>query len=161
MVLGVFSLASTACGGDTAAQGDDEASTAGTSASPAAVSSTVPGVFFPVRQPVNGYMMAQIEGKLVLDDRGCLRLRYEGDGSLVPVWAPGFGVDDSAGEVRVLDAKGRVVARVGDEVNLGGGEGPPAERLPAVDGRTKRELRDRCPGEYWLASPDVDVIRQG
>ncbi len=118
-------------------------------------------VFFPVRQPsVNGYMMALIRGKLVLDEEGCLRLGGEG-GSLVPVWPPSFGLEASGGEVRVLNGKSRVVARVGDRVVIGGGEAPPAERLPAVDERTKRELQERCPGQYWLAAPDVDVIPQG
>ena len=135
--------------------------TGGTETSSSAVSSTAPGIFFPTRQPpVTTYMMALAPGKLVLDDKGCLRLRHLGS-SVVPVWPPGFAADASEGKVRILNAKGRVVARVGDEVELGGGEAPRAEAIPLLDERTKRELRERCPGEYWLAAPDVSVIQQG
>ncbi len=117
-------------------------------------------VFFPRQKAsVDTYLMALWRGELVLDGEGCLRVR--GDGSLVPVWPPGFGVEISGEEVRILDERGRVVARVGDEVEIGGGEAPAAERIAALDERTKRDLRERCPGQYWLASPDVDVIRQG
>lgn len=41
----------------------------------------------------------------------------EGDGSTVPVWPSGFGAEASGGEVRVLNRRGKVVARVGDEVD--------------------------------------------
>ncbi len=148
-----------ACGTSPAAQGGGR--TGAETTGPVTASSTVPGVFFPVRQPsVDAYMMAFIRGELVLDGAGCLRLGGEG-GSLVPVWPPGFGLEASGEEVRILNGKGQVVARVGDRVVMGGGEAPLAERLPGVDEWTKRELQERCPGQYWLAAPDVDVVRQG
>ncbi len=128
---------------------------------PVTASSTVPGVFLPTQKAsVNSYLMASFRGELVLDREGCLRVRDE-YGSLVPVWPAGFGVEASGGEVRLLNERGRVVARVGDDIEIGGGEAPPAERLAGVNERTKRELQERCPGQYWLAAPDVDVIPQG
>ncbi len=144
-----------ACDTGPAAKGaDDPEPTVSSTASSIALR-----VFFPRQKAwVNSYLMALWRGELILDGEGCLRVR--GDGSLVPVWPPGFGVEVSGEEVRILNERGRVVARVGDEVEIGGGEAPPAERINVADERTRRELRERCPGQYWLAAPEVNVIRQ-
>lgn len=167
LALAVLVVAMAACGGGSSA-GEPEAagknaqaasstsqsssaSQAASSPDQAAPPSSAPGVFFPRQKAsVNTYYMATWRGELVLDREGCLRVR--GDGSVVPVWPPGFGVEALGDEVRVLNRRGKVVARVGDEVEIGGGGAPPAA---VVDKRTERELRERCPGDYWLASPDV------
>jgi hypothetical protein len=50
-----------------------------------------------------------------------------------------------------VNGEGRVVAEVGKEVFMGGGQvGLPKE---VVSPRTARELRNRCPGDYWIAWP--------
>ncbi len=150
-----------ACGTSPTAQQGGGHTGAETTGPVTASSKSVPGVFLPTQKAsVYSYLMASFRGELVLDREGCLRVRDE-YGTLVPVWPAGFGVEASGGEVRLLNERGRVVARVGDDIEIGGGEAPPAERLAGVNERTKRELRERCPGQYWYASPNVDVIRQG
>jgi hypothetical protein len=67
-----------------------------------------------------------------------------------------FKLDKADGEVRVLNSKGRVVARVGEAVYMGGGESPISGN-EAVDERTKQELQERCPGRYWIAAPPVRI----
>lgn len=164
LVLLVLSGA-TACGAE---PNRDEAKTPaqGTSAPPAtkpsgaslASTSEVPKVLFAERRPGGGDMLAEIRGELVLDERGCLRVRYRG-GSSVIVWPTGFEPERADGEVRVLDREGKVVAKVGEAVYMGGG-GSPIRGNKAVDDRTRQRLLERCPGSYWIAAPPVRIPRQ-
>lgn len=135
-----------ACGADTSSQDLDGGATAETS------SVGVPGVFFPKRSPGGVDMMSEIRGELILDDRGCLRVRSGGTDSLV-IWPAGFGIERSGGRVRVIDGEGGIAARVGRNVYMGGGGAPPAN----VAGLTRRELRERCPGPYWIAASSVPI----
>ena len=96
-------------------------------------------------------MTAGIRGKLVLDDRGCLRVKDPADRvSVVPVWPAPFELDTEGEDVRVLDASGRVVAQVGREVYMSGGE---VGR--SLEG--KRQLQERCPGVYWIIGTEVRI----
>ena len=108
-------------------------------------------------------MMAETRGKLVLDDEG--RLRVEGSpkySDVVPVWPPGYELVVRNGEVRVLDGKGKVAARVGAGVYMGGGGAPNSLKgIRAVGEKTARELRERCPGRYWLVAPEVRETGRG
>ncbi len=126
---------------------------------PAGASSSVPGVFFAAQRPGGAYMTSEIRGELLLDGDGCLRVRSAGGRDAV-VWPAGFEPDIGGGEVRVLDGEGRTVARVGGAVYMGGGETGISDN-GAVDDRTERELRERCPGPYWIAAPPVSIPGRG
>jgi hypothetical protein len=78
------------------------------------------------------------------------------DPGRVPLWPSGFELDTTGGKIRVLNGNGRVVARAGEEVVMGGGDVPreALEENDVLDERTKRELFERCPGVYFLASPE-------
>ena len=109
-------------------------------------SSTDPGagVFFPTlghqRGPIVS-MMALLEGRLELQGE-CLRVvtTWEPEGVVV-VWPPGFGVKMRDGELVMVNGGGSVIARVGEDVALGGGQAPGRE-FP---------VGSRCPGEVWHA----------
>ena len=66
----------------------------------------------------------------------------------------GWGLETADGGPRVLDAGGRTVGRVGGKVKLSGGyiTDRMVEDDAMVDGRTVRELLERCPGDYVLVS---------
>jgi len=151
LALAVVSLATAACGAGLAAGGDQTNASA-----PRAE------VFFPQQWPGGESMMAETSGELILDDEGCLRVKATPkDPGTTPVWPADYELDAGGGEVRVLDEEGRVAASVGEEVFMGGGEVGSIEGISTVDGRTARELRERCSGEYWLVGTEVHIQRRG
>ena len=112
-----------------------------------------PEVFFPqAREGLDGGPMAGMGGKLVLDERGCLRVRSQRGPDWIPVLPANLELETGNGNTRVTDKEGRTVAEVGKEVSMAGGQiGLPKD---VVSPRTARELRDRCPGDlgdYWIA----------
>lgn len=129
------------------------------------------GLFFP-SQPsskTNAYMMALGKGRLLTVD-GCVRLEgAHGDSGDVVVWPPGYSLDRRDGEVLVLNEKGEVEARVGDEVEMGGGEisedalaeKPEAQRRAFEKERHRYGVPGRCRGPLWVAAPNVRVLREG
>ena len=124
---------------------------------PTTAPSAAPGVFFAGRLPGDDDMLAEIRRKLVLDDRRCLRVSRD-DVSPTIVWPTSFEARKASGEVKVVNGKGKTVARVGREVLMGGGEGA-LKGTKIVDKPTRRELQERCPGLYWVAAPPVRMPR--
>ncbi len=103
-------------------------------------------VAFPQFAPVageRGDLAALLEGTLTLVD-DCLRVTLRSDNDLI-IWPPEVTLRTDGGDIRVIDTAGRVVARVGEEVRLSGGQ------LKTVGGQGLREAPPaRCPGPYWL-----------
>jgi hypothetical protein len=116
--------------------------------------SPVPGVSFPRQEPVEGIratMEAELIGDLVLVD-GCLRVNaIHGDTSYLPVWPPEYTLQAVGDEIQVLDGEGQVVARVGQEVYMGGGEGSAAAMPDCV----REQLPAGCTGPYWIVGTGV------
>ena len=100
-------------------------------------------------------------GKLVLKE-GCLRAEAPprsgapaGYGSLLIIWPRTFRLSTKDGHVQVVDAAGRIAARVGDHVRFGGYPGgPQTVRLHELE----KELRTDCPGPYLWAGDEVTAI---
>ena len=115
-------------------------------------------VFFPQQRQAGESMMAEISGKLVLDDEGRIRVEeHPGHAETVPIWPAGFELDTSGDEVSVLDQEGRIAATVGEKVYMGGG-GIPKGQVTLADERMLRELFERCPGEYWIVGSEVRTL---
>lgn len=110
------------------------------SATPAAT------VAFPQLAPVAGertMLAALLEGGTLTLVDGCLRVTSTGESNLI-IWPPEVALRTDGGDVRVVDAARRVVARVGEEVRLSGGQ------LQAVGPGLREAPPARCPGPYWL-----------
>lgn len=98
-----------------------------------------PSVHFPqLKTRSRSFMEAELYGEMVLED-GYLRV----DGTLI-IWQPDYFVHNNEGTIEVLDRKGKVVARVGEEVYMGGGEDRPFNK----------DLREPLPqdieGPFWI-----------
>ena len=115
---------------------------------------SVPGstVYFPRQKTVRGpnaHPDAITEGRLILDG-DCLRLK---DVSVPPpysvvVWPAGFSPHAELGKVEIRNGGGRTIARVGDELAIGGGTGWPG--VPSSDGRCSS-------GPAWTAAKIENV----
>jgi hypothetical protein len=114
-----------------------------------------PPVFFIRQGPAVGERVvweAELIGELVVE-RGCLRVaRSNADTSYLPIWPPVFTLRIEANAVLLLDGAGDVVAGVGADVRVSGGEVRSAERL---DERVRDMLKADCAGPYWVVGSEV------
>jgi hypothetical protein len=114
----------------------------------------VPGIAFPRQGPVEGLrvmMQAEMVGQLALVD-GCLRIEsIFDDTSYLPVWPPEFALGSEGDQIQVLDGTGQAVARVGEEVYMGGGEGSASVMAECV----RQQLPAACIGPYWIVGEGV------
>ncbi len=96
-------------------------------------------------------MDALLEGKLEVDDGGCLRVN-----DYLIVWPYGF---DLTGNPTVIDSTGKPIASVGYKIKVGGGEVSTQydDEIEYLSGFSAQLPNDRCLGPYWIASPDVEV----
>lgn len=141
LVLIAVSLAVTACG--------DAPTTA-----------AVPNraIFFPQQRAVQGereVMEADLIGELVVVE-GCLRVnsRYS-DTSYLLVWPPDFTLNTENDAIQILNGAGQIVARVGDEVRISGGE---IRSVEFLDERVRQKLPAGCPGPYWIVGDEVSPV---
>jgi len=86
-------------------------------------------------------MESELFGELVLED-GYLRV----NGTLI-IWQPDYFVHNNEGTIEILDRNGEVVARVGEEVYMGGGEIKP---IGLINSLIKEPLPQGCEGPFWL-----------
>ena len=130
---------------------DPDAAWRGPGASP-------PEVFFPELKKAELTPLVVAKGKFFLGDRGCLRVNdpgAKGDLGFVPLWTPQYELGTGNDGIRILDGRGRVVARVGEKVIMGGGgiDRKTLEEHDFVDERPMRELFERCSGnDHWMVS---------
>lgn len=110
-------------------------------------SATPYGIYLHRQEPEDrsGIDPGVLTGQLIVVD-DCLRVTTDDGKSYLIVWPPGYTLD-AAPMVRVLNAEGQVVARigVGIETRLAGGA---KETLG-------RDLPGRCPGPYWIVEEEA------
>lgn len=111
-------------------------------------------IYFPRQAPAVASMEALLEGTLVLDDNGCLRVQHE---SVPPaeapviIWHYDFLLDINGAEVTVLNGDGEPVGRVGEWTRMGGGN----SRTVA-----EPEMPPACPGPYWILGSIETIAEQ-
>lgn len=93
-------------------------------------------------------MDALFQGRLVLDDRGCIRLGSE-DGATV-VWPHGFTAERTVEGVSVRDADGALFGRVGEELSFAGGEVATLHEGMGFTEDDRNLATQHCPGRYWI-----------
>jgi hypothetical protein len=98
-------------------------------------------IYFPKQPPVGAYMQALLEGQLVLDPDGCLRVEAMGIYSYLVLWHHDFELRIDGDSIEILDGNGQVVAGVGEAVSMGGG-GSSAGSIPDMP-------IEACPEPYW------------
>jgi hypothetical protein len=100
------------------------------------------------------FMEALLSGELVVMN-GCLRIQVENSTeSYLVFWQPDYFLNQNNGTREILDREGQVVARVGEPIQMGGGE------IPAVvdNDQLQAPLPPACAGPYWLMGEIVSPI---
>jgi hypothetical protein len=101
-----------------------------------------PSVHFPQLKIRSGsFMEALLYGELVLEN-GYLRV----DGYLI-IWQPDYFVNNNEGTIEILDRNGKVIARVGEGVCMGGGESGRYNILPIF---LKEPLPEDIEEPFWI-----------
>ena len=87
----------------------------------------LPTSTFLAEGPNPSLMGARLDGTLVVDPTGCVRVQPAGTAAAVsPLWPGGFTTTGSGSALAVVAADGTEVARAGGSVALGGGYVPAA-----------------------------------
>jgi len=125
--------------------------------SPTSVPIPDPLIIFPQQEAVEGertVKQAETIGELILAN-GCLRLNTN-HASYLLVWPPDFAPGAENDVIHVLNRDGQVVASVGDEVYIGGGE---TRSIGFLDEQLQQQLPTDCPGPYWIVGDEVRSIK--
>ncbi len=110
-------------------------------------------LFFPRQAPAVAGMDALLEGTLILDDSGCLRVQHESvplAEAPVVIWHYDFSLEISDEEIVVLNGAGDPIGRVGEWTRMGGGESRTV---------SQPEMPDACPGPYWILG-SIDTLAE-
>ena len=116
----------------------------------------VPGIAFPRQKPTEGFresMMAELVGTLRLEG-ACLYVQSLGGEVVLPIWPPDFTLRLQGDRVHeeqalVIDGKGQVAARAGEEVYMDGGY------VGVTDEWVLQQIPPACRGEYFVVGNEV------
>lgn len=93
-------------------------------------------------------MDALFEGRVVRDEAGCLRLDSPDPATVV--WPKGFTLEVAGETLRVRDAAGGVLGRIGEAFRLGGGEVPSLHPGIGMSEADRARAENTCPGRFWI-----------
>ncbi|HZD05483.1 MAG TPA: hypothetical protein VE173_11205 [Longimicrobiales bacterium] len=105
-------------------------------------------LFFALSQRPNAVMEALFQGRVSLDDAGCLR--FDSSEPATVIWPFRSSLEDSDGVLRVLDEAGDEIGRIGGEFRLGGGFVQTLHDGIPLSDSDQALATDRCPGVYWI-----------
>lgn len=97
--------------------------------------------FLQLKMRSGTFAAGELYGELALED-GYLRV----EGTLI-IWQPDYFVDNNEGTIEILDRNGEVVARVGEEVYMGGGATWSVEHVNSL---IREPLPQDCQGPFWF-----------
>jgi len=155
LLLIVVSLAVTACG-DASNTDSPPKPTTGNTFEITIESTSEPTIFFPRQAFVAGEqaaMTALLIGELVVVD-GCLRVNSREGSSYLVIWSPSVKLNIENNSIKILNEAGQVVARVGEEIRLSGGEVTSFE-APQETERLQGKLPNACRGPYWVVGNEI------
>jgi len=88
------------------------------------------------------YMEALLQGKLVIDESGYLRIH-----DTLIIWPYHYSFISEGSDIWITNEKAEKIIKVGDPVKIGGGEYPEQYVSQAIG----QSLPDDCKGPFWLA----------
>ena len=106
-------------------------------------------ILFPESSVPTDKMMAQLIGKLILVN-GCPRMEATDGSSILLIWPYNYSIDRNTQPAQIRDDTGQIVAKIGDYVEMGGGETP----IASNDSR----LPKGCAGPVWIVGNGPKVL---
>lgn len=117
-------------------------------------------VAFPQQEEADGEreaMTAEIFGTLVVVTN-CIRINdNESDTSYLLIWPPNFTLSTKVNVIQILDEDGEVMACVGDEVRISGGE---IKSLSFFSEPMQKQIPPNCSGPYWIVGDEVHRLER-
>ena len=101
-------------------------------------------------QAPSSSMEALYQGRVQLDQEGCMRLSDDPAGHTV-VWPFGSRLARDQASLVVLDSRGVEVGRVGHLLALSGGETHDIAGSGVLSGGLLGAALERCPGPFWIS----------
>lgn len=111
-------------------------------------------IYFPRQAPAVAGMGALLEGTLILDENGCLRVQHESvplTEAPVIIWHYDFSLEINGEDIVILNGDGEPVGRVGEWTRMGGGESRTV---------VEPEMPEACPGPYWILGGIETLAKQ-
>lgn len=93
-------------------------------------------------------MDALYEGRVVVDDEGCLRLDTPTASTVV--WPRDYDVEARDDGFVVVNGEGAEVGTVGGAFSLAGGEVNELSDAMGFTSEDRARAAERCPGRYWI-----------
>jgi hypothetical protein len=93
-------------------------------------------------------MDALYEGRVVADEKGCLRLDTPTASAVV--WPYGYDVESRDDGIVVVDGEGAEVGTVGGGFSLAGGEVSELSDAMGFTSEDRSRAAASCPGRYWI-----------
>lgn len=114
-------------------------------------------------QPAAQQVVGQVEGEVLLDDRGCLRLRTDrfaedserGEPMLIMPEGYAYRTGGTREPLSVVGPRGEVTFRVGEAVVLRAGDVDSLGDI-GIGSSVARRLEDQCPGSYLYVDAVLD-----
>lgn len=103
-----------------------------------------------IRQPERprSVMDALFQGRVVRDERGCLRLQPPADATVV--WPFGSTLEARSSGQWVVEAGGNEMGKIGGLFSFGGGEVPFLHVGLGFQQPDITQIQTRCPGRFWI-----------
>jgi len=129
------------------------------SASPVDAGPDEPVLFLTQSAPPTSVLEALFQGRVEVDQAGCLRLGSDPDGPTV-VWPFGSRLVREKTGLVVRGPDGSDFVRIGENVRLGGGEVSDLRSLGILPEAMLTAALNRCPGVFWLAGELLPPLRR-
>ncbi len=105
-----------------------------------------PSIHFPQLKMRSGsFMQVSMVGELILENS------YLCVGDTVIIWQPDYFLNNDNGTIEILDRNGKVVARVGEEIVMGGGGIP----IEYVNRLIREPFPEDCSGPFFLQGSET------
>ena len=87
--------------------------------------------------------------RLLVDENGCIRIK-----NYLIVWPHGFKAISRNNNMAIVDNEGEVVANIGDQVTVSGGECSGCS-LDDIKKITGTDPNPQCEGIYWMVGNEI------